>query len=214
MRSSSTARVPTWPRVSDAPFKDRAGWGYLLLTNFLPNQGNGTFTLWAFAVDVENNQTLLGSKQITCTNATATEPFGAIDTPAQGATVAGSAFLNFGWALTPNPKVIPTDGSTIQVIIDGVPVGNVTYNNPRSDIQTLFPGYANTDGAVGYRSLDTTTLSNGVHTIAWLVTDNLGASAGIGSRYSACRTAACSPILHQWRRALPGRQNRPPCIPL
>jgi hypothetical protein len=91
--------------------------------------------------------------------------------------------VNFGWALTPQPKSIPIDGSTIQVFVDSVPVGTVNYNNPRSDIQALFPGYANTDGAVGYRFLDTTTLANGVHTIAWQATDNLGASAGIGSRY-------------------------------
>ena len=28
-----------------APLKSRAGWGYMLLTNMLPNQGNGTYTL-------------------------------------------------------------------------------------------------------------------------------------------------------------------------
>ena len=43
-------------------------------------------------------------------------PFGAIDTPAQGGTASGSAFVNFGWALTPQPKSIPADGSTITTI--------------------------------------------------------------------------------------------------
>src|SRR5262249_45253901 len=32
-----------------APRNTRGGWGYLLLTNFLPNTGNGTYTLYAFA---------------------------------------------------------------------------------------------------------------------------------------------------------------------
>jgi hypothetical protein len=36
---------------------------------------------------------------------------------------------------------------------------------------------------VGYYYLDTTTLSNGLHTIAWTVTDNAGNAQGIGSRY-------------------------------
>ena len=31
--------------------------------------------------------------------------------------------------------------------------------------------------------LDTTTLSNGLHTIAWVVTDSAGQTSGIGSRF-------------------------------
>ena len=120
---------------------------------------------------------------ITCTNATAVKLFGTIDTPGQGATVSGSAYVNFGWALTPQPGVIPVDGSTIMVYIDGVPVGQPVYNNYRSDIATLFPGLANSNGAVGYYVIDTTTLANGMHNIAWSVTDNLGRVEGIGSRY-------------------------------
>ena len=78
---------------------------------------------------------------------------------------------------------MPTDGSTIWVYVDGVPLGNPVYNNYRVDIATLFPGYANSGGAVGYFVLDTTTLTNGIHTIAWSVTDDLGRTQGIGSRY-------------------------------
>lgn len=165
------------------PFNDRAGWGYLLLTNMLPDQGTGTYTLHAFADDASGHSTLLGSRTITCDNATATRPFGAIDTPAQGQTISGSAYVNFGWALTPQPKQIPPDGSTITVLVDGVAVGHPLYNNFRSDVAGLFPGRANSAGAVGAFTLDTTTLANGVHTIAWIVTDSANASEGIGSRY-------------------------------
>ena len=90
---------------------------------------------------------------------------------------------SFGWALTPPGGFIPTNGSTISVLIDGVSVGHPVYNQYRSDIATLFPGYANSAGAVGYRTIDTRTLSNGMHTISWTVTDSLGRSDGIGSRY-------------------------------
>ena len=126
---------------------------------------------------------LIGSRTITCDNAKATKPFGAIDTPDQGGTVSGTTYTNFGWALTPQPNWIPIDGSTILVYIDGVPVGRPVYNNARADIATLFPGYANSGGAVGYYQFDTTTLANGVHTIAWVVTDSGGNAEGIGSRY-------------------------------
>jgi hypothetical protein len=149
----------------------------------LPNQGNGTFRLFVYADDVEGHRALLGSRTITVTNASAIKPFGAIDTPTQGGTVSGTAYVNFGWALTPMPNTIPTDGSTIMVYIDGVPVGRPTYNQNRSDIATLFPGRNNSNGAVGFFTIDTTTLSNGVHTIEWGVTDNAGNAEGIGSRY-------------------------------
>jgi hypothetical protein len=164
------------------PRANRAGWGLQLLTNFLPGGGNGSFRLHAFAYDADAHATLLGSKRITCTNASAAVPFGTIDTPGQGQTVSGTV-VNFGWALTPPPASIPVDGSTLWVFVDGTPLGHPVYNQYRSDISTLFPGYANSTGAVGYYRLDTSALANGLHTIAWSVTDSLGRVAGIGSRY-------------------------------
>jgi hypothetical protein len=166
------------------PGNHRAGWGYMLLTNFLPNQGNGTFVITAAAADSSGNNVTLGSKTITCDNADAVKPFGAIDTPTQGGTASGNAFVNFGWALASPPKTIPKDGSTIKVWVDGVPLpGHPVYNNYRQDIAGAFPNYNNSSGAVGYYYLDTTHYDNGVHTIAWTVADDAGHTDGIGSRY-------------------------------
>jgi hypothetical protein len=167
----------------DYPNNYRAGWGFMLLTNFLPNQGNGTYTISAIAVDVNGNWISIGSKTIIADNDNAVKPFGAIDTPTQGGTASGSSFINWGWALTPQPKMIPIDGSTINVYVDGVYLGHPTYNKYRSDIAALLPGYANSNGAVGYFYLDTTAYENGVHTIQWKATDNEGVTDGIGSRY-------------------------------
>lgn len=164
------------------PLAERAGWGYMLLTNMLPAGGNGTFTLHAFARDFDGHDVLLGSRTITARNSDARLPFGTIDTPEQGATVSGTV-VNFGWALTPQPAIIPLDGLTIGVYIDGAFAGHPVYNNARDDIRALFPGYRNTDGAVGYFVLDTTQLANGVHTIEWGVSDDRGNAQGIGSRY-------------------------------
>lgn len=169
--------------LPDAPFASRAGWGLMVLTNALPNGGNGTFRLHAYAEDVEGNQTLLGTHTIFVDNASSGLPFGAIDTPGQGETVSGT-IVNWGWALTPGSGfTIPTDGSTIDVVIDGVVVGHPRYGLFRADIAALFPGYTNSDGAVGYFKIDTTTLSNGMHTMAWVVRDSAGRAAGIGSRF-------------------------------
>jgi Zn-dependent metalloprotease len=165
------------------PFSYKAGWGYMLLTNFFPpSNGNGTYTLHAYAYDGDNQSTLLGSKTITLDNAHATKPFGTLDTPGQGGTVSGTIVV-FGWALTPLPGTIPIDGSTIWLGIDGVLVSHPVYNQYRADIAGAFPGYNNSNGAVGYSVIDTTTLANGMHTIGWLVTDDLGRAEGLGSRF-------------------------------
>lgn len=185
------ARPDVEAAFSTTPKGYRGGWGHMVLTNMLPDQGNGTYTLYAYATDLEGKRTLLGSRTITCANASSTKPFGTIDTPAQGGTASGSAFVNFGWALTSFQQIVPKDGSTIWVFIDGTPVGHPVYDNYREDIATLFPGYANSGvvgnpsggGAVGYFFIDTTGMSNGIHTIAWSVTDSGENNEGIGSRY-------------------------------
>lgn len=170
-------QYPTYPN------NYKAGWGYMLLTNFLPNKGNGTFTLRVIARDTTGHKNILGTKDIVCDNAHAVKPFGAIDTPAQGGIASGKNFINWGWGVTPMPNKIPIDGSTINVYVDGVSQGHPVYNQYRQDIASLFPGYANSNGAVGYFYMDTTKYANGVHTIAWLVQDNAGNIDGIGSRY-------------------------------
>jgi hypothetical protein len=165
------------------PANHKAGWGYMMLTNFLPAGGNGTFTFYAVAKDSSGNEVTLGNKTVTIDNANAVKPFGAIDTPTQGGSASGGKFINWGWVLTPQPSSIPTDGSTIKVFVDGVNIGNPTYNIYRSDIANLFPTYANSSGAIGYFYLDTTVYNDGVHTIQWLATDNNSNTDGIGSRY-------------------------------
>lgn len=175
------------------PFSYRSGWGYMLLTNFLPNSGNGAVTLVALAADKEGHRIELGRNTITCDNANAVKPFGTIDTPVQGGTASGASYVNFGWALTPLPAMIPIDGSTITVYIDGIAVGHPTYNQYRSDIATNLPGYLNSGGAVGYRRIDTTAYANGVHTIAWIVTDNAGHADGVGSRFFSVMNAGSAP---------------------
>jgi hypothetical protein len=171
------------------PLSYRGAWGYMLLTNMLPNVGTlapaggvGTFNLYAYVYDVEGHATVFPAHTITVDDTTATKPFGTIDTPGPGAIVSGT-ITNFGWVLTPKPATIPTNGSTIQLFIDGTQRGTAVYDAPRSDIAALFPGYNNTGGPVGAFTIDTTTLANGVHTIFWVVTDDQARTDGIGSRF-------------------------------
>jgi Viral BACON domain len=182
-RPDVQAAYPMYPRSSSA------GWGFMVLTNMLPNQGNGPFVFFVYARDVDGHVVLLGTRTLTCANAQATAPFGTIDTPGQGDTVSGSQYVNFGWALTQNPKFIPFDGSTLQVYVDGVAVGSPSYNHYRSDIATIFPGLANSDGAVGFKILDTTSCRTGCTRSCGRRRTARGARRGSGAGSSACRTA-------------------------
>ena len=172
---------------STQPLAHRAGWGYLLLTWGLWNQGNGPFTLYAFAFDQEGNTVTLGTKTVTADNAGAIKPFGALDTPTYGQTVSG-AFWNYGWALTPSPNAVDTRTCAITNgnVFMGIDSGSLTpvnYADLRTDIAGFFPGFSNGAGAGGAYYLDTTTLTNGTHQIGWFVVDNCGRADGIGSRF-------------------------------
>ncbi len=252
------ARPDVEAAFNSYPENNRAGWGFLMLTSMLPHVthersygGHGPLTLYAVATDVEGNQTLLGRSSdpasamfatptsITMANDSIAKPFGAIDTPAQGATVSG-VLNNFGWALTPDSNttggevgdiLIPTNGSTMTVFIDGLPTALVTYNQCRGNVGNPVPAgvfcnddvanifgnstpqavlslrtanatrYRNLDAgraAIGSFTIDTATLSNGLHTIAWSVTDSANRTEGIGSRFFNVLNAGRRAIITVW----------------
>jgi hypothetical protein len=201
------ARPDVEQAYPDYPYNYKAGWGYMMLTNFLPNSGNGTFIIDAIATDVEGHQVTLGSKTVFVDNANAVKPFGAIDTPTQGGSASGTNFRNQGWVLTPLPNAIPVDGSTIEVFVDGVSLGHPTYNLYRADIATLFPGYANSNGAFAYFDFDTTTYTNGVHTIYWVASDDAGNVDGIGSRYFTIQNSGTNSITSGQRSVDSGKHT-------
>ena len=87
-----------------------------------------------------------------------------------------------------------------------VPIGTVaSYNLFRSDVSGLFPGLKNSGGPVGYRVIDTNALSEGMHAIAWVATDDAGKATGIGSRYFTVQNSA-------WLRALKPGVALPPAF--
>jgi hypothetical protein len=162
------------------PLKSRAGWGYLMLTRGLVWDGKGSFKLYAFAADRDGHFVPLGTTTIGIDNASATAPFGSIDTPGQGATASG-LYPNTGWVLTPNAgATIPAD--KVQVAIDGVFLPGTFSMSTRADISDGFPQF-NTAGSGRGLFIDTTKFADGTHTIGWLVTDSLGKADGVGSRF-------------------------------
>jgi len=217
------ARPDVQSQFSMYPRNSQGGWGLMVLTNMLPAQGNGAYTFFMWAQDAEGGVTLLGTRTMTVDNAHATLPFGTIDTPGQGETVSGSSYVNFGWALTPlqpGNKYIPTDFAALEAYIDGSPIGNPAYGYYRSDIATYFPGLANSGGAIGFKILDTTALSNGLHTIVWTATDSGGYIEGLGSRYFTVSNGSAATSRAESRRsaaaatAIASTAAAPPLPPL
>jgi hypothetical protein len=166
------------------PANYRAGWGYLMLTWGLFGQGNGTYKLYAFGFDQEGNVATIGSKSVVVSNNTATKPFGSIDTPTIGGDPGTSP--NFGWGLTPKVNGAATckiQPNGVQVSIDSGPLQPVVYGDARTDIAGAFPGFSNTSAAGGHFIFDWSTLTNGPHTIGWLITDDCNRADGVGSRF-------------------------------
>ena len=166
------------------PKTDRGGWGYMLLTYGFPDRGNGTFTLRAFAYDVEGQYAELGAKTITVNNAAATKPFGTIDYPEQNGTVSGVYTAN-GWVLTPNVNGVPTctfDHIVMELDSNEVYIP-VTYGLSRPDVTSAFPGLSTSAAPGAAAAFDTRTFGNGLHTIGWLAYDTCGRGEGIGSRF-------------------------------
>jgi hypothetical protein len=56
------------PDVAEAypnyPMNSKAGWGYMMLTNFLPNGGNGVFKIHAIVTDNAGNTDGIGSRDL------------------------------------------------------------------------------------------------------------------------------------------------------
>jgi hypothetical protein len=77
-----------------------------------------------------------------------------------------------GWAID-NTSAIGTaiNPGSLQVLVDGLPVGTAIYGSNRADVCDAYPGRPGCPN-VGYTfSLNTLTLSNGPHTITVWATD-------------------------------------------
>jgi Leucine-rich repeat (LRR) protein len=177
------ARPEIERQYPDYPDRSRAGWGYTIATATLPDQGSGVFQLRAVAYDREGNKSVLGEREIACNNAAARNPFGEILAPSQGETISANNYTTTGWALTSLPKSIPADGSTLGVYVDGMKVGQPIFGQYHAGAARMFPNLANSRGAEGSYSLDTSTYADGMHVLGWAAGDNFGMTAGTGQNY-------------------------------
>jgi hypothetical protein len=95
----------------------------------------------------------------------------------EGPTLVGGTVNAHGWALDLD------EVSTVQVLIDGVLRANAGYGFPRPGVTLLYPSFPDSLGPGWMYLLDTTTLTNGDHTLGIVVIDELGTPTFIGERH-------------------------------
>jgi len=93
--------------------------------------------------------------------------FGYVDAPAQNATLTGT-FDVAGWVID-DRKV-----AKIEIRIDGIRLGEASYGISRPDVDRDYPGLPGAPNFGFLYPLDTTTLSNGAHTLEVLAMDTAG----------------------------------------
>jgi hypothetical protein len=102
-------------------------------------------------------------------------PFGTLETPDYRATLSNVA-TGTGWALD-NVGVV-----ALEVMVDGVKVGEATYGLPRPDVAINWRSFPNSANA-GFRfTFDTTKFSNGEHILSVKLIDAAGNVTVIGAR--------------------------------
>src|SRR5262249_38391017 len=120
-------------------------------------------------------QTVARTLAITIKPADKLAPFGNLETPDVRATLNNTA-SGSGWALD-NVGV-----ATIEVLVDGVKVGEAIYGLSRPDIGVTWGSFPNAAHAGFSFTFDTTKLANGDHTLAVRLLDAAGNATIVGTR--------------------------------
>lgn len=117
-----------------------------------------------------------GQRTVIVDNTVNQAPFGELEFPGENQPMNG-VFPISGWALD--------DGNVtaIEVVVDGYTVGHAVSGIHRPDIANRFPSHPGSEYAGFIRMLNTTELTNGVHTVAVRLFDDQGASRVIGRRF-------------------------------
>ena len=102
-------------------------------------------------------------------------PFGVLDGPADDASVSGVVAV-WGWALD-NRGV-----TALEVLVDGVARGTLTYGASRPDVCSIWPGYPGCDSVGFAGSIDTSVLTSCAHLVEVRATDADGNARIIAAR--------------------------------
>ncbi|OYW00373.1 MAG: hypothetical protein B7X11_04555, partial [Acidobacteria bacterium 37-65-4] len=171
-------------------------------TSFLAsNYSAGSHTLGIQVTYSNSDVAVLGTRTVTVETAINQAPIGALDSPRDPAVYGVQDYVSgvfpvVGWALDANgirQRVSPvgcnpaTDATChvladIEVMVDGMVVGQANYPLPRPDVANAHPDVASAFQSGFQMNLDTSTYTNGAHTISVRAWDTEGLSTVLGSR--------------------------------
>lgn len=140
------------------------------------NYTSGDHTMYVMVTFSDSTEQEYGQLTLTVDPTRNQAPFGELETPGDDQPMNG-VYPMVGWALD--------DGTVekIELMIDGLIVGPVNHGVHRPDIGYRFPSHPGADHAGFIRMINTTELTNGVHSVAIRLTDDQGMVKVIGRRF-------------------------------
>ncbi len=164
--------LQAYPWYAGTPFA-RPGFSTSFDADTLSNGSHSLFVRITFS---DGSSEDFGTRTFLVDNSINQAPFGELELPGAFQPMNG-VFPVTGWALD--------DGSIedIEVLVDGLVVGHAVAGIHRPDIGNRFPWHPGADYAGFIRMLNTTELTNGVHTLAVRLRDDDGATRLVGRRF-------------------------------
>lgn len=153
-----------------------SGWTF---TGSIGSLSAGTHHVSAVAYDTSGVSSTIGTANITVT---VTPPIGSLDRAVNSSNLTvsipqGGSLLATGWAA--DPSLGASAISQVQVLIDGVPLGNATLGVSRPDVGAAYGSSFTNSGWTFTGSIGN--LSAGTHQVSAVAHDSSGASATIGT---------------------------------
>jgi len=161
-----------YPWYAGTPF-ERPGFATSFDSRDFSNGDHTLFVRVAFADGTEQDY---GQRTVIVNNLLNQAPFGELELPGANQPMNG-VFPVTGWALDDGEVAL------VEVLVDGMAVGQALTGMHRPDIGHRFPSHPDAEYAGFVRMLNTTVLTNGIHSVSIRVTDDDGASLVIGRRF-------------------------------
>lgn len=164
--------LQAYPWYTGTPF-ERPGFATSFDSKIL---GDGSHTISVRVFFANGTDEYFGERSVTVDNNLNQAPFGRIELPGKDQPMSG-VFPVTGWALD------DSEVSFVEVLVDGVSVGNAVTGMHRPDIMHQYPSHPDAGYAGWVKMLNTTHWSNGIHVLAVRLVDDDGISRVIGTRF-------------------------------
>ncbi len=171
---------------SGSPGCPNVGWNFPLDTTLIPD---GTHSLEVtYTPSSGQGFTQTTPFQVANLGSISNSTLISIDKPnAQNAPFSGVAFFG-GWAVNSNSPI-----ATVEISIDGNLNGYAAYGGPRLDVCARLPGSLGCPNVGWNYMLDTSTLTNGAHSVEVTTTTVTGQRATSSSGFSVLNSTGSSP---------------------